>query len=120
VVRTGRTISVDRIADAICPLVCVMPSRVAFSSGDMEKLIQSAQTSVQNGLQIEPIALGSVTRALGVRDLINVLFSTRNASQPRKSEIIESMSSPAPEPEVSDVVTRAGAGFDVSLVYLCH
>ncbi|KIY43686.1 hypothetical protein FISHEDRAFT_78528 [Fistulina hepatica ATCC 64428] len=99
VVRSGRILSVENIEQAICPLVCIVPTCVHIGGASVANMAAHVQSGINRSLDMEPMALGPIQRALGVSSLIDVLFSCRPKTNARRSNVLEYMTSPPAFPE---------------------
>ncbi|KAF9257797.1 hypothetical protein L218DRAFT_85650 [Marasmius fiardii PR-910] len=98
VVRSGRSLSLEKVEEAICPLVTVVPTRVAFQ--EPYKMLRDAQTFVSESMGYEHIPLGEVQRWLGTRNLVEVLLSCRfEDGGPKAKEVVEHVFSSRGFPE---------------------
>ncbi|KAJ8078433.1 Non-ribosomal peptide synthetase [Marasmius tenuissimus] len=97
VVRSGRSLPLDDIENAICPLVSVVPTRVDL--GDSDHLFKNAQSFISESSRYEHVSLGQVQRWLGVKNLVGVLLSCRFDDHAKRTEVIEHLASSRAVPE---------------------
>ncbi|KAG7086753.1 NRPS protein [Marasmius oreades] len=97
VVRSGRSLPLESVGDAICPLVTVVPTCLAFD--DPNKMLREAQTFVRESSKFEHASLGQVQMWLGVRNLVEVLLSCRFDDGPKTKEVVEHIASSRSVPE---------------------
>ncbi|KAF8341217.1 uncharacterized protein EI90DRAFT_1704265 [Cantharellus anzutake] len=78
VVRSGRSLAVDNINFAICPLVCVVPTLVDFGVTDTTQLLRNVQRFISETTSYEHMSVGRIRRWIGGSSLpIDSLFSCR-------------------------------------------
>ncbi|KAL0578432.1 Non-ribosomal peptide synthetase [Marasmius crinis-equi] len=97
VVRSGRSLPLDGIENAICPLVTVVPTHVAFENPN--EMLKKTQGFVGESSKYEHVSLGQVQRWLGVKNLIDVLLSCRFDGGVKQKNIVEHLASSRAIPE---------------------
>ncbi|KAF5368041.1 hypothetical protein D9758_004463 [Tetrapyrgos nigripes] len=94
VVRAGRSLPVNDIEEAICPLVSVVPTVLPLDArASSSKLLDTAQQYINATLPYEHTPLGCIHRWLGVQDLVEVLLSCRFDSESQPTNVIEHIAS---------------------------
>uniref|UniRef100_A0A0W0FS42 Carrier domain-containing protein n=1 Tax=Moniliophthora roreri TaxID=221103 RepID=A0A0W0FS42_MONRR len=98
-VRAGRSIPLDRIDDAICPLVSVVPTTVHFHASST--MLEKTQAFVTESLKYESVSLGQVQRWLGLGGygMVEVLLSCRWDDGFKKKDVVEHVGTSKVKPE---------------------
>lgn len=87
----------------MCPLVCVVPTRVQFEHTSIAGLLSATQKDIAETSSYEHTSLGRIQRWLNAPSLVEALFSCRIDSPHEPYSILTPLSSEAARPEVSAV-----------------
>ncbi|KAK7033521.1 Non-ribosomal peptide synthetase [Paramarasmius palmivorus] len=98
-VRAGRSLPLDHIDDAICPLVSVVPTVVHLRA--LSNILQDTQAFVTESLKYESVSLGQVQRWLGLggHGMLEVLLSCRWEDGSKRKEVVEHVGTSRARPE---------------------
>lgn len=101
VIRSGRALAVDGIDFAVSPLVCVVPTIVNLQAKDSTELLLTTQADLSVTSAFEHSSLGRIQRWLGIKSLVQSLFSCRIISPRERGGTLHFVATRIPPSEVS-------------------
>ncbi|KAG8774039.1 Non-ribosomal peptide synthetase [Ceratobasidium sp. 428] len=99
VIRSGRSLPVDKVESAVVPLVSLVPFTLSMHGKSTSDLLRDSQSELMSSSAYEHTSLGRIQRWLGVQSLFNTLFSCRIEEPRRPYMSFSHLQTDSPPPE---------------------